>query len=170
VVVAVPEGHVRELEGQALKVVAGGPSRAESVAAALVGVDSEIVVVHDAARPLVTPELVDAVVEELGEREDLAGVIAATPLTDTVKEMGEGRLIERTVDRSRLWAAQTPQAFRTEALREAHAPGDPSGATDDAMLVEQVGGRVAVHQGPRENIKVTTPLDLRLAELLLSRR
>jgi 2-C-methyl-D-erythritol 4-phosphate cytidylyltransferase len=170
VVVAVPEGHVGEAVWEGVTVLAGGPTRSESVAKGLAEVGSEIVVVHDAARPLVTPELIDAVVGELGDRPDVAGVIAAAPLTDTVKEAGEDGLVERTLDRSRLWAVQTPQAFRTEALREAHASGDLESATDDAMLVERAGGRVALHEAPRENLKVTTPLDLRLAELILAAR
>ncbi len=99
-------------------------------------------------------------------------MIAAAPVTDTIKEAsGTGR-VERTLDRSRLWAVQTPQAFRIDALREALAvaPGDLAGATDEAMLVERRGGAVLIHSAPPENIKVTTPFDLRAAELLLRER
>jgi len=170
VVVVAPPSLVSRLSSLGPNVVAGGASRSESVANGLAHVESEFVVVHDAARPLVTAGLVDEVVEELAERADLAGVVAAAPVTDTVKEAGGDRTVERTLDRRRLWAVQTPQAFRTEALREAQAAGDLAGATDDAMLVEQAGGRVAIHEASAENLKVTTPLDLEVADLLLARR
>jgi 2-C-methyl-D-erythritol 4-phosphate cytidylyltransferase len=152
--------------------VAGGEHRSESVANALELVDEELVVVHDAARPLVTPGLVDAVVEELAAEDAAAAVIAAAPVSDTIKEASEEGLVERTVDRSRLWAVQTPQAFRIDSLREALAvaPSDLAAATDEAMLVERRGGLVLIHSAPPENIKVTTPFDLRAAELLLRER
>ena len=113
---------------------------------------------------------------------DKAGAIAAAPVTDTVKMSNcdfapqEGAKsqfeVERTVDRARLWAAQTPQVFRAEALRAALEVDTAArdAATDEAMLVEAAGGRVLLHPTPAENFKVTTPLDLRLAELLLAER
>lgn len=177
-VVAAPPEHIGELEQAAgrltselsLRVVAGGASRSVSVAAAVAAVESEVVVVHDAARPLVTAQLIDSVVSELLADDGCDCVLAATPVTDTVKE-ADGREVERTLDRSRLWAAQTPQAFRTGALRRAlEAAESLAAATDDAMLVERLGGRVVLHPAPPENIKVTTPLDLRVAELLLAER
>jgi 2-C-methyl-D-erythritol 4-phosphate cytidylyltransferase len=161
--------------GEGVKAVEGGESRSDSVSRALAEVDTDLVVVHDAARPLVEPGLIDAVVDAL-ERggEDCLGVVAATRVTDTIKEVYRGTEVSRTLDRSSLWAAQTPQAFRVRALREALSSASPlSQATDDAMLVERVRGtrgHVFVHEAPRENIKVTTPLDLRLAELLLAAR
>ncbi len=179
VVVAVPPGEEagsggREGEGETwgagIEVVAGGATRSESVAAAMERVGTEIVVVHDAARPLVTAELIDAVVEGLASRPDLDGLIAAAPVTDTIKRAGEDLLVISTEERAGMWAVQTPQAFRAEALRRALAQGDPSSATDDAMLVERAGGRVAIHPSPEENLKVTTPVDLRLAEVLLADR
>ena len=99
-------------------------------------------------------------------------VIAATPIADTVKRVGDDRAIVRTEDREGLWAAQTPQVFRAETLREAHArdPGRGAGSTDDAMLVEQLGGRVLVEPGSAENLKVTTAADAVLAEVLLRAR
>jgi 2-C-methyl-D-erythritol 4-phosphate cytidylyltransferase len=98
-------------------------------------------------------------------------VIAAAPVTDTIKEVARGVVVDRTLDRSSLWAAQTPQAFRAEALRGAFASTAVlAQATDDAMLIERLGGRVLLHQAPVENLKVTTPLDLRVAELLLTDR
>jgi 2-C-methyl-D-erythritol 4-phosphate cytidylyltransferase len=150
-------------------VVAGGDSRSESVAAALETVDAEIVVVHDAARPLVTAELIDAVIDDLLADDDAGAVVAAAPVTDTIKEVARRMEVDRTLDRSSLWAAQTPQAFRAAALREAFASTELlAQATDDAMLLERMGGRVLLHEAPAENLKVTTPLDLRVAELLVS--
>jgi 2-C-methyl-D-erythritol 4-phosphate cytidylyltransferase len=171
IVVALPEGERAALEQEEeVETVAGGPSRSESVAAALERVDTDEVVVHDAARPLVTAELFDAVVATLRDQECDA-VVAAAPVTDTVKEVLRGREVLRTLDRSSLWAAQTPQAFRTDSLRRAIASTALlAQATDDAMLVERVHGRVLLHEAPRENLKVTTPLDIRIAELLLSER
>ena len=151
--------------------VAGGQHRSESVANALELCGEGIVVVHDAARPLVPPSLIDEVVERLASDEGAAGVIAATPVTDTIKQTGDSDQVERTVDRAGLWAVQTPQAFRADALREALSdPDSLPEATDDAMLVERRGGRVLIHPAPADNIKVTMPIDLRVAELLLRER
>jgi 2-C-methyl-D-erythritol 4-phosphate cytidylyltransferase len=189
VIVAAPPGHEAAVEKLAagleleLCVVAGGNSRSDSVGLALERLQTELVAVHDAARPLVTPELIDELVEKLAARPDAAGVIAAAPLTDTVKRAREprpakgpvprgGPTVAQTISRDHLWAAQTPQAFRTAALREALG-ADPqriAAATDDAMLVEKSGGKVLIHPAPAENLKVTTALDLRIAELLLSER
>lgn len=169
VVVAAPAGRGEELRREGVEVVEGGPSRSESVAQALERVKTELVVVHDAARPLAPSELFDAVVEALAGASELAGVVAATPVTDTTKETLRAREVHRTLDRSSLWAAQTPQAFRTDALRAAIASTELlAQASDDAMLVERAGGTVVVHPAPAENIKVTTQLDLRVAELLRS--
>jgi 2-C-methyl-D-erythritol 4-phosphate cytidylyltransferase len=171
IVVAAPAGEEEAARGRGVVAVAGGEHRSESVANALALCAGEIVVVHDAARPLVTPELIDAVIEELAEDHGAAGVIAATPVTDTIKQAGDGGQVERTLDRSRLWAVQTPQAFRSEALREALSePGSLAEASDDAMLVERRGGRLLIHSSPPDNIKVTTPFDLRVADLLLRER
>jgi 2-C-methyl-D-erythritol 4-phosphate cytidylyltransferase len=183
VVVAVPPGHEAEL-GDGVVAVPGGAHRSESVAAGLERVGSaELVAVHDAARPLTTPELIDALVEMLAARPDAAAVIAAAPLTDTVKRSREprpargefprgGPTVAETMSRDHLWAAQTPQVFRTQALREALDTDAQhiAAATDDAMLVERAGGKVLIHPSPPENLKVTTPLDLRIAELLLAER
>jgi len=170
IVVACPPGHVHDLGGHDLGVVSGGTTRSQSVANALAAVGTELVAIHDAARPLVTAELIEALVDDLIADPDAAGCIAAAPVTDTIKQAGE-RVIEGTLDRSTLWAAQTPQVFRTEALREAlAAAADPDAATDEAMLLEAVGGRVLVHPVSEPNLKVTTPLDLRLAEQLLADR
>ena len=176
VIVAAPPGADDEIAGLApdgldLRITAGGPSRAESVASGLALCESELVAVHDAARPLVTPALIDALVERLAAEPDAAGVIAATPVTDTIKRIeGAGRRIADTPPREELWAAQTPQVFRTEVLREAHADAGAEGpnATDDAALVEAAGGTVLVEPTATENLKVTTAADLRAAERLLA--
>ena len=171
IVVAAPPGGEELAAEQGVVTVSGGEHRSESVARALALCGGEIVVVHDAARPLVTPGLIDAVVEELAAEDDAAGVIAATPVTDTIKQAGDGDRVERTLDRSGLWAVQTPQAFRAEALREALSdPDSLSEASDDAMLVERRGGRILIHSTSPDNIKVTTPFDLRVAELILRER
>jgi len=182
IVVAAPPGHVGDLGGHDLGVVPGGATRAQSVANALEAVGTEYVAIHDAARPLLTPELVEALVADLDASPEAAGVIAAAPLTDTVKRASshgsfrtdsdrkEPQVLE-TLDRSTLWGAQTPQLFRTDALRSALAAAErPEEATDEAMLVEWDGGTVLIHPVEAENLKVTTPLDLRVAELLLADR
>jgi 2-C-methyl-D-erythritol 4-phosphate cytidylyltransferase len=123
--------------------------------------------VHDAARPLLTRDLVERCVAALEPGID--GAIAAAPMTDTVKEAaGDGRVL-RTLDRRTLWAIQTPQAFRADVLREALQRDEAAlaAATDDASLVEQLGGTVRVVEAPVENIKVTRATDLRIAEALL---
>jgi 2-C-methyl-D-erythritol 4-phosphate cytidylyltransferase len=171
VVIAAPPDQVEALAGGEHSVVAGGETRSESVAAALETVDAEVVVVHDAARPLVSAALIDAVIDDLLDDEAARAVVAAAAVTDTIKEVARGMEVDRTLDRSSLWAAQTPQAFRAEALREAFRSTQVlAQATDDAMLIERLGGRVLLHEAPVENLKVTTPLDLRVAELLLAER
>jgi len=171
IVVACPPGHVHELGGRDLGVVEGGAARSQSVANALEAVGTDLVVVHDAARPLLTPQLVEGVVGTLAADPEADGAIAATPVVDTIKRAAD-RVVGATVDRASLWAAQTPQAFRVEALRRALAgdPGLVAAATDEAMLVEAAGGRVLIHPAPPGNLKVTTPTDLKLAELLLAER
>ena len=160
--------------------VDGGATRAESVANALEAVETELVAIHDAARPLVTSELIEAVVAALAGDPKADGAIAATPVTDTIKQVepssapgpaDSALVVESTVDRDRLWAAQTPQVFRADALRRALAAGDGrDSATDEAMLIEAAGGRVLIYPSPPENLKVTRPHDLRVAELLLAER
>jgi 2-C-methyl-D-erythritol 4-phosphate cytidylyltransferase len=149
--------------------VAGGTQRSHSVQAALAAARADdLVVVHDAARPLVSSELVAQCMAAL---RDADAAIAATPVTDTIKECHDGRVV-RTLDRSRLWAVQTPQAFRRDVLERALDQADEviGAATDDAALVEALGGTVRLVPAPPENLKVTTALDLRMAELLLRER
>jgi 2-C-methyl-D-erythritol 4-phosphate cytidylyltransferase len=147
--------------------VEGGPSRSASVRNALAAApEARTAVVHDAARPLVTRELVEACV---GALMGVDGAIAAAPVTDTVKETYPDGTVIRTLDRSRLWAVQTPQVFRAETLRRALDVDDEllAAATDDASLVEAAGGSVRVVEAPPENFKVTTAADLARAEAVL---
>jgi 2-C-methyl-D-erythritol 4-phosphate cytidylyltransferase len=171
VVVAAPPGQEGAIADRGVLAVAGGEHRSQSVANAVELCGEQIVIVHDAARPLVTPKLINAVIERLASDEEAAAAIAAAPVTDTIKQASEGGQVERTLDRAGLWAVQTPQAFRSDALREALSDSDSlPDATDDAMLVERRGGRVLIHPTSADNLKVTTALDLRVAELLLRER
>jgi len=163
VVVVLPEGHT--WDGDAVgAVVVGGESRSESVRAGLDAVPAgvEIVAVHDAARPLASPELFELVIDTVRAGADAA--VPALPIADTVKRLVEDRVVE-TLDRSGLVAVQTPQAFRVEVLRAAHADGDS--ATDDAALVEAAGGTVLVVPGDPRNVKVTNVADLGVVESLM---
>jgi 2-C-methyl-D-erythritol 4-phosphate cytidylyltransferase len=176
-VVAVPPGHGAAAEdalgGAAgdfplgFALVEGGATRSASVRNALVAAgDVDAVAVHDAARPLAGAELFTATLDAL---EDADAAIAAARVTDTIKEAGPDGVVVRTHDRSRLWAIQTPQAFRAAMLRRAlDVPDDVlAQATDDAWLVERAGGSVRVVESPPANFKVTTPHDLAVAESLL---
>lgn len=148
-----------------VSVVAGGETRAESVRAGLaeVGPEALVVIVHDAARPLLDDDVLERVLAPLGEGWD--GAVPALPVADTVKRV-DGRQIVETVDRDDLVAVQTPQAFRADVLRNAFS-GDLAGATDCASLVERRGGRVCVVDGDRRLVKVTTGEDLAAVERLL---
>jgi 2-C-methyl-D-erythritol 4-phosphate cytidylyltransferase len=167
IVVALPAGHAAP---EGCIGVAGGTTRSESVRAALAAAPpTDDVVVHDAARPLVTAEHFRAALDALA---DADCAIAAAPMTDTVKEAGEDRLVTATLDRTRLWAIQTPQAFRRAVLERALDCDAAmlARATDDAWLVEQAGGTVRIVESTPENFKVTTPHDLKVAGLLLGER
>jgi 2-C-methyl-D-erythritol 4-phosphate cytidylyltransferase len=170
IVVALPPGATQAPGGTIG--VPGGAVRSESVRLALEAcAGSDPVLVHDAARPLLTPELAQATLDAV-EVEGVQGAIAATPVTDTVKQADVARTVTRTLDRVGLWAIQTPQVFRREALERALEVSEEvlAQATDDAWLVERAGGRVVVVPSTPENLKVTTAFDLDLAELLLMRR
>ena len=173
VVAVVPADDVAREGG-----VAGGDTRSASVRAGLAAVpdDVDVICVHDAARPLASPEIYDRVVDAV-----VAGADAAIPgiaVTDTIKQLdrvvGGGDdteedllgVVVATPDRSRLIAVQTPQAFRAEALRSAHSA--ESDATDDAALVEEAGGRVVVVRGDATNFKITEPDDLAVARRILT--
>lgn len=170
IVIAVPPEPVHWEPDPDVIVVAGGAARSHSVRNALAAAPGDdAVLVHDAARPLAQASLFSRCLEALG---DADAAVAAAPVTDTVKETdAQGRVLV-TLDRSRLWAVQTPQAFRRAALERALAQPDEvlAAATDDAGLVERSGGRVQVVAAPPANFKVTTPLDLRIADDLLRER
>lgn len=145
-------------------VVPGGATRSASVRAGLEAVPGhvEVVAIHDAARPLAPIELWKAVIEAVAAGADAA--IPATPVTDTVKEVGDGGHL-LTLDRSRLVAVQTPQAFRASLIKQVHLSGGE--ATDDAALVEAAGGSVQLVPAPAHNLKITSPVDLIVAAALL---
>ena len=167
IVIALPEG-VEAPEGTIG--VAGGAERSHSVRNALAAAPGDgPILVHDAARPLLTADLAERCLDAL---EGVDAAIAAAPVTDTTKEAGEDGLVTRTLDRSRLWAVQTPQVFRRAALDAVMAQPDAvlAAATDDASLIEAAGGTVRLVESPRENLKITTPVDLRVAEILLADR
>jgi 2-C-methyl-D-erythritol 4-phosphate cytidylyltransferase len=154
--------------------VAGGAVRSQSVHAALHAAgDGDPVIVHDAARPLASAELFDRALAEL-ESSRADAVIAAVPVPDTIKQVGaDQRTVTQTLDRSRLWAIQTPQVFRRAALHDALGNAGETtlaAATDDAWLIERAGGTVRVLESGQANFKITTAFDLRVAELLLSER
>jgi 2-C-methyl-D-erythritol 4-phosphate cytidylyltransferase len=144
-------------------VVAGGATRQESVWQALQAAphDVDVVLVHDAVRPFIDRRLIDAVVAAAAAH---GAAICALPIAETVKRVRDA-VVETTLDRSGLWAVQTPQAFRAALLREAHDKARREGvvATDDAMLVEWLGQPVRVVPGLAGNVKITTPEDLRRA-------
>jgi len=149
--------------------VPGGRQRHDSVAAGLAHVpqDCDLVAVHDAVRPLVP---LRAIVEALAVAEQIGAACVGMPLQDTVKRVADGDIVEQTIPRKRLWVAQTPQVFRTALLRQAYQRLHtfPGTVTDDAQLIEALGYPVAMVEGSRENIKITTPADLHLAQAYLA--
>lgn len=180
VVLVVPQGEqdrvlteVVERYGlkKVLKVVTGGATRQESVHHGLNEVDEdvEIVVVHDAVRPFVTEKLIERSIEAARKH---GGAIVAVPMKDTPKQVGPDGLIQRTLDRAGLWLAQTPQTFRRALVVEAYrkAAIEHVHATDDAALAERLGHPVAIVEGSWENIKITTPEDMILAEAIMAAR
>lgn len=155
-------------------IIAGGESRQASVAAGLSAAppSADLICVHDGARPLITPHLIDTAVRALEDAPDLAGIVVGHPAYDTLKLVDAHAGITGTLDRSQVWVAQTPQVFRAAILRQAYASAKAEGisGTDDASLVERQGGAVAMLAGPRDNLKITVPEDLAVAELLLLAR
>jgi 2-C-methyl-D-erythritol 4-phosphate cytidylyltransferase len=178
VVIAVPAGFENAARAEAaatalgvpVKITPGGVERQDSVriALGLTSAETELVVVHDAARPLATPAIFEAC---LAAATRAGGAIAAIPVADTLKRVAD-KSITATVPRAGLWQAQTPQAFRREALVEAHRRAVDEGivATDDADLVERTGIRVEVIEGSTANLKITTASDLAIAEALIAAR
>ena len=171
--VAVPPGKGDLFDEPGIVKVEGGETRSHSVANGLAAItaagEPEMVVVHDAARPLISPALIDAAIIGLDQDPELHALIAAAPMTDTVKRLGSDGVVVETLDRSELVSVQTPQVFRASTLKQAIASGDLAAATDDASLIEAAGGAVGVIESPSGNIKVTVPADLDLAALLLER-
>ena len=178
VVIAVPEGFESAARaeaaaaglGAAVKITPGGIERQDSVriALGLTSAESELVIVHDAARPLATPAIFEACIAAAARA---GGAIAAIPVADTLKRVADSdRTIAATVARTGLWQAQTPQAFRRDLLLAAHRRAVSEGivATDDADLVERTGARVEVVEGSTANIKVTTPSDLAIVEAIIA--
>jgi len=179
IVLVVPPSDIRkarELSEKAglkkiTEIVAGGRSRQASVESGLAHVseDSDIILIHDGARPLVTVELIGNLVDEL---KFCDAVIAGVPVIDTIKRVSGEQMISETLERGDLWSAQTPQGFKAALIREAHLRAIKIGyeATDDSKLVERTGHKVKVIMGSYENFKITSPCDLAAAEGILSKR
>jgi 2-C-methyl-D-erythritol 4-phosphate cytidylyltransferase len=160
VVMVVPPDRIEHREPGAHRVVAGGETRSASVRAGLAAVpdDTDIIVVHDGARPLASLDLFTRVIDAVRAGADAA--VPGLPVTDTIRSLDDG-----SIDRSRLVGVQTPQAFNASMLLRAHEQG--AEASDDAALVDAIGGKVVVVDGEHRNIKITTPIDLRFAAFLL---
>ncbi len=154
-----------------VELIEGGVTRQESVYNGLQGLPegAEGVLIHDGARCLATPQLFDRCAIAL---ESCSGLIAAVPVKDTIKVVGDGGIIQSTPDRANLWAAQTPQGFEVKLLKECHEKGKQLGweVTDDAALFERCDLPVEIVQGEETNLKITTPVDLAIAEFILQNR
>ena len=152
-----------------VQLIQGGATRQESVYNGLQALptEAEQVLIHDGARCLATPELLDRCAEAIRH---CPGLIAAVPVKDTIKVVDETGLIQSTPDRRQLWAAQTPQAFDVQLLKQCHAEGRRQGweVTDDAALFEKCGLNVRIVEGEETNLKLTTPVDLAIAEFILA--
>ena len=177
-VITVPEGFENAARAEVtaaglsipVKITVGGIERQDSVRIALelTSAESDLVIVHDAARPLATPEIFDAC---LSAASRAGAAIAAIPVSDTLKRVTDST-ITATIARAGLWQAQTPQAFRRAVLVAAHqrAVSEKIAATDDADLVERTSARVEVVEASTSNIKITTPADLAIAEAIIAAR
>jgi 2-C-methyl-D-erythritol 4-phosphate cytidylyltransferase len=154
-----------------VELIQGGATRQESVYNGLQALppDADRVLIHDGARCLATPELFDRSAEALF---GCQGLIVAVPVKDTIKVVDEARIVRETPDRSNLWAAQTPQGFEVKLLKKCHEEGREKGweVTDDAALFEKCGLPVLIVEGEETNLKVTTPVDLSVAEFILRQR
>jgi len=151
-----------------VRLVHGGLERQDSVRLGLAALDAacEVVVIHDAARPFITPEIIDQSIIVAAE---VGGALVAVQVRDTIKRVEQDGMVRETLSRQNLWLAQTPQTFRTSVIREAHDRALAAGVkvTDDAALVEWAGGQVKIVPGDPLNFKITTPGDLHLAEAIL---
>jgi 2-C-methyl-D-erythritol 4-phosphate cytidylyltransferase len=183
--ISVPKDHIKSCRKNIIekyafdkvkRLVAGGSSRQESVYNALVEVppSTKIVSIHDGVRPLVTPEeinlLINTLVRENKKNSSIKGVIMAAPARETVKMISESS-IDKTISRDKIWHAQTPQVFFYDIILKAHtkARKDDFTGTDDACLVERMNYKINIVRGRHENIKITTPIDLFLAELIITK-
>lgn len=176
IVVVAPEEHVASVSalvadvGTEIHVVQGGETRQSSVARGLIMLpdDVDVVLVHDAARPLVPPDVVASVVAAV--QAGHPAVIPVIPVVDTIKKVDDADHVTATVDRSQLRAVQTPQGFQRDVLQRVHADAEIEDTTDDAGLVEAAGIPVLVVDGHDEALKVTRPLDLLIAESIIAKR
>lgn len=154
--------------GKVARVIAGGPTRQSSVSNGIQALapDTDIVVIHDGARPFITKEII---MRAVGSLEGCKAVVVGMPVKDTIKTVDSSEVVVNTIDRNLLWQAQTPQVFDAELIKNAYVLAQKSGfeATDDASLVERTGERVKMIRGSYENIKVTTPEDIIIAEAIL---
>jgi 2-C-methyl-D-erythritol 4-phosphate cytidylyltransferase len=170
IILVVSPDDLERAENLGVKITAGGAERQDSVknGLKLISSDFDIIVIHDGVRPLITADIIE---KSIKEAKEFGACIVGVPVKDTIKRVGDDLFIEGTVDRDALWQAQTPQAFKyeiiTRALKKAKGKGK---ATDDAKLVEDLGIKVKMVMGSYENIKITTPEDLVIAEAILRRR
>ncbi|MBD3295812.1 MAG: 2-C-methyl-D-erythritol 4-phosphate cytidylyltransferase [Candidatus Omnitrophica bacterium] len=151
-----------------LRVITGGDTRSRSVKNAMDTLDlgaADIVLIHDGVRPFITEEMILRSVRAAIEK---GAAVTAIPCSSTLKEVSSGGMIVRTMDRSVIWEAQTPQAFRFPIIKSAYESGDLGGATDDAFLAERAGHPVSIVKGDRRNMKVTVPEDLKIAEAMMA--
>ena len=173
IILVVPEYRLSEMEKYKTRykidVVCGGKERYNSVQNGLKAVkgDMDVVAVHDAARPLITPEIIKKVFDSAVK---YGGAIAANVARDTIKFSKNGKSITKSIDRNNIWQAQTPQMFKTKILKKVYSGKIPKNITDDAQLVEKLGKKVMLVDGGYENFKVTQPIDFKLAEYILKSR
>lgn len=176
VIIATSKDHIPDIHSMfkripgdvILKVVEGGSERQFSIYNALREISEEatLVAVHDAVRPFIRPALI---IECCNMAKEFGGAVLGVPAKDTIKQVNEENVIKATPDRSFLWQAQTPQVFQKELLIRAYESALKENfiGTDDASLVERIGGKVQMVEGDRENLKITYPVDLKIAELIL---
>lgn len=168
IIVATNRDNLGMVSALNVTVVEGGKERQDSVLNALdlVPKETDIVLVHDGARPLVTRDIIETCIKEAGS---FGAAVAGVPVKDTLKKVGDDSIILETKDRSGLWQVQTPQAFKYEIITRAYKNAKLK-ATDDSKLVEDLGIKVKMVMGNNENIKITTPEDLKIAEIILGAR
>lgn len=175
IIVAAPKEYIQDFKEECKKhhlrkikiIIEGGKTRNDSVNNGLnnLDTDTEIVVIHDGARPLITVETIEKSIKLC---KNYGAVIVAVPIKPTVKRIDtQNMVVEKTLNRNKIWEIQTPQVFKKNIIMQAHQKIKDSSATDDAFLVEQMGIKIKVLEGSYRNIKITTPEDLAVAEILL---